>query len=99
MKTRTLNFVTINEQDYIKLQQLTSKGVNIPLDGMDYADAYGILCLMCDLGIPLNRLYLGGGLDACKNARNLEPELPYKCKFSCRDKNGHILDIDFTVNN
>lgn len=93
-----LTFTTIKDTDYFKLQSLMSKGANIPLDGMDFADAFGILSLMYDLGIPLNKIYLGGGLEACKNFRNLESELPYQCHFACLDENGKAMDVEFTVN-
>ncbi len=92
-----LEFISIKENDYIKLQALMSKGVNIPLDGMDFADAFGILSLIHDLGVPLDKVYLGGGFEKCKNFRNLEPELPYNCHVSCKDNNGRLIDVDFVV--
>lgn len=92
-----LAFTTIKDIDYFKLQSLMGKGANIPLDGMDFADAFGILSLIYDLGIPLNKVYLGGGLEACKNFRDLSSELPYNCHFACKDDNGQILNVDFVV--
>ena len=92
-----LTFTTIKNTDYFKLKSLMSKGANIPLDGMDFADAFGILSLIYDLGIPLNRVYLGGGLEACKNFRDLSSELPYNCHLACEDDNGQILNVDFVV--
>ena len=94
-----LTFTTIKDTDYFKLQSLMSKGANIPLDGMDFADAFGILGLMCDLGVPLNKIYLGGGIGACKNFRNLRSKLPYQCHFACTDENGRAMDVEFTVKN
>ena len=92
-----LKLTTIKDTDYFKLQTLMGKGANIPLDGMDFADAFGILSLIYDLGVPLNKVYLGGGIGACKNFRNLESELPYNCHFACKDENGQVMDIEFTV--
>ncbi len=97
MNELDLRLTSINENDYFKLQALMSKGANIPLDGMDFADAFGILSLMYDLGIPLNKIYLGGGLEACKNFRDLSSELPYNCHFACKDDNGQLLNVDFVV--
>ena len=92
-----LTLTTIQDNDYAKLQSLMSKGANIPLDGMDFAEGFGILSLLYDLGIPLGKVYLGGGPGACKNIRDLEPEMPYKCHFACNDNNGQVVDIEFTV--
>ena len=97
MDNLELALTSIKATDYMRLQALMSKGANIPLDGMDFADAFGILSLIYDLGIPLNKVYLGGGLEACKNFRDLSSELPYNCHFACKDDNGQIMNVDFVV--
>ncbi len=62
MDNLELTLTSIKATDYMRLQALMAKGANIPLDGMDFADAFGILSLIYDLGVPLNKVYLGGGL-------------------------------------
>ena len=85
-----MQFTQMLKDDYLRLKPLFAKGVNIPIDGMDYSELYGILALMYDLEVPLSKIHLGGRIEETKNMRNLVSELPYTMQIDA-------LGVSFVV--